>query len=210
MLQYAVGDLIPQRRRRWVRRETLDDLQLDLHPLRADAFDVHGHVISRRKPLPGVRKARQVGRQLNKAAVLFHAADDAPHRLAGREPAGVFHPGAQQLLVGHGQAMFLLIGGEHCGQDFLSHLEAVLRVGDPGHRDLLNGQHGHHAAAHIQKRAEGRKMRHSGRYHRPRRELQQCVQRLLLRYLSGKTGHRRTFLIAFQGSNCKAYLLSNL
>ena len=209
MLQYAIGDLILQRRRRWVRRKPLDDLQLDLHALRADAFDVYRHVISRRKPLPGVRKAGQIRCQLNEAAVLFHAADDAPHRLTGREPAGVFHPGAQQLLVGHGQPPLLLIGGEHCGQNFLSHLEAVFRVRDPGHGDLLDGQHGHHAAANIQKRAKGCKMRHLGRHHCSRRQLQQRLQSLLLWDSAGKMGHWRTFFIALQGSDCKAYSLSN-
>ena len=49
----------------------------------------------------------------------------------------------------------------------------------------------------------------AGHHHCSRRQLQQRLQSLLLWDSAGKMGHRRTFFIALQGSDCKAYSLSN-
>ena len=78
MVQYAVGDLISDGRRGRSAGQLFDDLELDLHPVRADAFDVHGNPVSGLEIFPGVCQTGEVGSQLNEGTVLLDGADDAP------------------------------------------------------------------------------------------------------------------------------------
>ena len=149
MLQPAVRDLIPGRLRPRQRRQLLNDLELDLHALRPDALDKDGDAVTGREALPRVGKTGQIGRQLDETAVLLHAADRTPYRLAGAEAAGVLHPGAQELPVGHGDPARLPVYGPDRRQNFLPCPEAVVGVRDAGHGDVFDGQHGDDAASDV-------------------------------------------------------------
>ncbi len=66
--------------------------------------------------------------------------------------AGIFQPGAQQLLVGQGDAFGGPVKGFHRCQNFLPHPEPLVWMADPGGGDVLRGQQGHDAPANVPQR----------------------------------------------------------
>ena len=204
MLQPPVGDLIMDGLD-WGRGQLLDDLELDLHPLRADALDVHGYPVPGGQALPRVGQAGEVGGQLDEAAVVLHRPHHAPDRLPGAEAAGVLHPGAQQLPVGQGDPPGLPVQGPHRRQDLLPLLEAVPGVGDAGDGDVLDGQHGHDAAAHVHEDPEALQPGHPAREDGPGLQMvQEIGHGLFLGGPAGEERHRRALLIGLQGRDGEA------
>lgn len=206
----AVGDLIADGLRHLGPGKPVDDLELYLHLLRLDAFDVDRDGVSHRQLGEGVRQAREVGCELHKDAVVLETADDAPDRLAGTEAAGVFHPGAQQFPVAQVEAVFLrLHGGDH-RQQVLSHPDPVAGMGDAGNGEGLNGQQGDDAAAHVHKGAEGLQVGDlAGDDHAWRQVAKHPVQGLGLGPATGEGQAGPSGFIRFQGGDAAAHRLSH-
>ena len=78
--------------------------QLDLHLFRQDVLNVDADSLPGGQVGTALRKAGQIGCDLNEGAVFLHAAHDAHHGLAHGEPGGVFFPGAQQFPDGQHKA----------------------------------------------------------------------------------------------------------
>ena len=80
--------------------------------------------------------------------------------------------------------------------DLLTGLEPIAGVADAGDGDALNGQHGHHTAANVQKGAEGREMGHPAGEHRAgKQRLQEEIQGPLLDLPAAEQSHRSPFSV---------------
>ena len=158
----------------------------------------------------GLGQPRQVGRDLNKHAVILHTAHNAHHGFAGGKAGGVLAPGAQQFPVAQVEAVFLrLHGGDH-RQQVLSHPDPVAGMGDTGDGEGLNGQQGDNAAAHVHKGAEGLQVGDlAGDDHARRQVSEHPVQSLGLGPAAGEGQAGPSGFIRFQGGDTAAHRLSH-
>ena len=98
-------------------------------------------------------QAGQVGRNLNKDAIFFHAAHNANHRLAGGKAGCIFTPCTQQFAQRQHNAP-LGIAVFYCAEQLLPHLYPVGRRCNAGNRKAVDRQQCRNPAPHIAKRTE--------------------------------------------------------
>ena len=104
----------------------------------------------------------EIGCQLQKDAIGLNAADNGGDCLTGLEPGGVFLPGAQQLLEGHGDAARVQVLTLEDHIQFLPHVKPVAAMADAGNRDVFQRQQCRNAAAYVAEHTEGGGIGHHG------------------------------------------------
>ena len=107
--------------------------------------------------------------------------------------------------MGHGDAAALTVDGAYRRQDLLSLPEPFFRVGDPGDRDVFDGQYGDDTTADVQESAEVLQSNDPAGKHASRNQvLQKERHGIFLSFPAAQKGHRRSFCVGKYAFNCKA------